>query len=230
MIDSHSTLIRKDAEIDICEDILRDVGEYEMLDEGGKTLDQEQEREQQQEQQREVKARRDQEIEVEKFVDQAYRRDNETQQPWHISDLAKLAESEQFYPLSKFKLQHRRPLAFPDRMMVSSNFFNPVEWSSTYQRLHHGVGSCIGYETIGWDIFTSSLNDSQKISLSKLSISSSSILETRTQTDSQDKTLLLWYTERLIRGYYSFNIIFHTFMYVRRISLEKNQTRIQTRL
>ena len=58
VIDSHSTLIRKDAEIDICEDILRDVGEYEMLDEGGKTLDQEQEREQQQEQQRGQGAKR----------------------------------------------------------------------------------------------------------------------------------------------------------------------------
>ncbi len=168
MIDSHSTLIRKDAEIEICEDILRDVGEYEMLDEGGKTLDQEQEREQQQEQQREVKARRDQEIEVEKFVDQAYRRDNETQQPWHISDLAKLSESEQFYPLSKFKLQHRRPLAFPDRMMVSSNFFNPT-WNGLRR-----IKNCImvlevvsDTKRLEWDIFTSSLNDSQKISLSK---------------------------------------------------------------
>jgi len=127
MIDTHASLLIRHTEIETCEEILREVGEYDMLDEGGKTLDQEQEREQQQEQQREVKARRDQEIEVEKFVDQAYRRDNETQQSWHISDLAK-PDSEQFYPMSKFKLQHRRALAFPDRMSLSSNFFNPT-WS-----------------------------------------------------------------------------------------------------
>ena len=58
--------------------ILEEVGKYAVLGgANGNTLETEQEREQEQEQQKEVQARRDQQIEVEKFVDRAYNRTEE---------------------------------------------------------------------------------------------------------------------------------------------------------
>ena len=87
------------------------------------------EREQEQEQEKQVQARRDQQIEIEKFVDREYSRNEERPTSWPLSMLAKRAsESEHpFYPLSEFKLGHCKSLAFPDQMLVSRNYFNP-DW------------------------------------------------------------------------------------------------------
>ena len=48
-------------------------------------LDTQQEREMEQEQEKEVKARRDQQIEVEKFVEREYSRHQERPSPWSIA-------------------------------------------------------------------------------------------------------------------------------------------------
>ena len=50
-------------------------------------LETEQEREQEQEQQKEVKARRDQQVEIEKFVDREYSRNEESPTPWPLQAL-----------------------------------------------------------------------------------------------------------------------------------------------
>ena len=51
----------------------------------GANLDTQQEREMEQEQEKEVKARRDQQIEVEKFVEREYSRHQERPSPWYLS-------------------------------------------------------------------------------------------------------------------------------------------------
>jgi hypothetical protein len=53
------------------------VSQFAMLEGSANRLDTEQEREQEQEQEKEVEARRDQQIEVEKFVDREYSRQEE---------------------------------------------------------------------------------------------------------------------------------------------------------
>lgn len=95
-------------------------------------LDTEQEREQEQEQEKEVEARRDQQVEVEKFVDREYSRQEELQRPWPFSLLSRPLNPESykkddhpFYPLHDFKLRHHEALGFPDGLYLSSNYFNP---------------------------------------------------------------------------------------------------------
>ena len=87
--------------------------------------EQEQEKEQQQEQEQE------QEIEIEKYVDLAYSREHEEPTPWLFSSLAEGLDSdnlEQFYKANEFKLYKRKPIAFPDYLHVSNNYFNK-KWS-----------------------------------------------------------------------------------------------------
>ena len=95
-------------------------------------LDTEQEREQEQEQEKEVEARRDQQVEVEKFVDREYSRQEELQRPWAFSTLSRplnddsyKKEDHPFYPLHDFKLRHHEPLQFSNGLYLSSNYFNP---------------------------------------------------------------------------------------------------------
>ena len=111
------------------------VGQFSMLENSANRLDTEQEREQEQEQEKEVEARRDQQIEIEKFVEREYSRQEEAQLPWPFKmlsqDISKSTSSSQqypFYPLSAFKLKHHDPLEFPKSLMVSNNFFN-LEWN-----------------------------------------------------------------------------------------------------
>ncbi len=103
-----------------------------MLESAAHRLESEQEREQEQEQEKEVEARREEQIEVEKFVDMEYSRQEETQRPWPFSflskDLARKDDDNPFYPLSDFKLRLQQPLNFPDTLYLSSNFFN-LQWS-----------------------------------------------------------------------------------------------------
>lgn len=83
--------------------------------------------EQEQEQEKEVEARKDQQIEVEKFVDREYSRQEETQRPWPFSVLAKPfipSDSHPFYYLKDFKLRHHDPLNFPEAVLLSNNYFN----------------------------------------------------------------------------------------------------------
>ena len=87
--------------------ILEEVGRYSVLEGGANKLETEQEREQEQEQQKEVKARRDQQVEIEKFVDREYSRNDERPHPWPLQALLHppattiddLDESRPFYPL-----------------------------------------------------------------------------------------------------------------------------------
>ena len=71
----------------------------------------------------------EQEIEIEKYVDLAYSREEEAPEPWPFSSLG-LGEVAlpDFYCLSSFQLYKRRALAFPDFLMASRNYFNPM-WS-----------------------------------------------------------------------------------------------------
>ena len=117
--------------------IMNIVGQFAMLESSANRLDTEQEREQEQEQEKEVEARRDKQIEVEKFVDREYSRQEETQRPWPFSiltqpipayDPANDDAEHPFYPLRDFKLRHQEPLEFSDGMYVSTNYFNP-KWS-----------------------------------------------------------------------------------------------------
>jgi hypothetical protein len=104
------------------------VGQFDMIEGSANRLDTEQEREQEQEQEKEVEARRDQQIEVEKFVDREYSRQEEVQRPWPFSMLSKdIASSTEhpFYKLKDFKLRHQEPLEFMDGLYLSSNYFNP---------------------------------------------------------------------------------------------------------
>jgi hypothetical protein len=100
-----------------------------MLEGSANRLDTEQEREQEQEQEKEVEARRDQQIEVEKFVDREYSRQEEVQRPWPFSILAKNFGTpgleHPFYKLKDFKLRHQEPLEFDETLFLSSNYFNP---------------------------------------------------------------------------------------------------------
>ena len=61
--------------------IMMVVGQFSMIEGSANRLDTEQEREQEQEQEKEVEARKDQQIEVEKFVDREFSRQEETQRP-----------------------------------------------------------------------------------------------------------------------------------------------------
>lgn len=70
----------------------------------------------------------EQEIEIEKYVDLAYSRDEEAPTPWPFRNLVSLAASEQFYPASEFHLYKRPPLAFEDYLLVSNNYFDK-RWS-----------------------------------------------------------------------------------------------------
>jgi hypothetical protein len=110
------------------------VGQFSMIEGSANRLDTEQEREQEQEQEKEVEARRDQQIEVEKFVDREFSRQEEVQRPWAFSTLAQplpqlsvlaMPPDHPFYRLRDFKLRHHEPLEFPDSLLVSSNYFNP---------------------------------------------------------------------------------------------------------
>jgi hypothetical protein len=114
--------------------IMEVVGQFSMIEGSANRLDTEQEREQEQEQEKEVEARRDQQIEVEKFVDREFSRQEEVQRPWAFSTLAQplpqlsvlaMPPDHPFYRLRDFKLRHHEPLEFPDSLLVSSNYFNP---------------------------------------------------------------------------------------------------------
>jgi len=86
----------------------------------------EEEKEKQQEQEQE------QEIEIEKYVDLAYSREEEEQQPWPAVSLATGGTPDQpdapirklFYSSKEFKLYQRMPLQLSDHVMISNNYFN----------------------------------------------------------------------------------------------------------
>ena len=136
MLDVHERFLQPPQHA-IGHSIMRVVGQFAMLENSANRLDTEQEREQEQEQEKEVEARRDKQIEVEKFVDREYSRQEETQRPWPFSILSQPIppydpnnkdNEHPFYPLKDFKLRHQEPLDFPSGLYVSTNYFNP-KWS-----------------------------------------------------------------------------------------------------
>ena len=124
------------------------VGQFAMLESSANRLDTEQEREQEQEQEKEVEARRDKQIEVEKFVDREYSRQEEVQRPWPFTMLARNISTEEhpFYLLRDFKLRHQEPLEFSDGLFVSTNYFNP-KWTGL-RRVKNVVMVCISLMTL----------------------------------------------------------------------------------
>eukprot|EP01038_Epipyxis_sp_PR26KG_P004458 gene4458-6304_t len=141
LISTNLKFLRKE-QLPTSDRILNEVNEVALVekDSSADRLDTEQEREQEQEQEREVEARRDQQIEVEKFVDREYSRQEETQRPWSFRtlssplpsfesyDSSQLSQQQQlypFYPLREFKMRHHKSLSFPKQLMLSTNYFNP---------------------------------------------------------------------------------------------------------
>jgi hypothetical protein len=65
------------------------------------------------------------EVEIEKFVDLAYRRDGERATTWPVSSLVgPVSICHQFYPLSEFSLAGRPSLSFDSDLYVSKNYFD----------------------------------------------------------------------------------------------------------
>jgi hypothetical protein len=64
----------------------------------------------------------EQEIEIEKYVDLAYSRDEEAPTPWPFRNLTSLQSSEQFYPANEFHLYKYVPAR-------DSRFVDPVPWA-----------------------------------------------------------------------------------------------------
>ena len=135
MIETHKDYLTCSESQSISQAILDEVGRFMMLDGREINLDTEQEREQEQEQQKEVQAKKDQQIEIEKFVDREYSRTKEAPQHWPVSILGdpKATTKAQshgahdlhpFYEMSQFKLRHQNSMTFPDYIMASSNYFN----------------------------------------------------------------------------------------------------------
>ena len=88
---------------------------------------------------RSVQAKKDQQIEVEKFVDREYSRTKEAPDHWPVSilgdskaatagvGLAMQADEDTlhpFYNMSTFRLRHQSSMIFPDYVMASTNYFN----------------------------------------------------------------------------------------------------------
>jgi hypothetical protein len=133
MLDEHEAFLLPEQH-KIGHSMMEMVGQFSMIEGSANRLDTEQEREQEQEQEKEVEARRDQQIEVEKFVDREFSRQEEVQRPWAFNTLAQplpvlstmtMPPDHPFYRLKDFKLRHHEPLEFPDSLLVSSNYFNP---------------------------------------------------------------------------------------------------------
>jgi hypothetical protein len=142
MLEDHAEFIPDVAAHERGHAILNEVGRCSAIEGSANKLESEQEREQEQEQQKEVKARRDQQVEIEKFVDREYSRNQEEPNPWPLSALLqpppaadvdedaddKCATDSPFYRLSNFKLRHQESLCVPDQLFLSRNYFNP-QWS-----------------------------------------------------------------------------------------------------
>lgn len=135
-------------------------------------LDTEQEREQEQEQEKEVEARRDQQVEVEKFVDREYSRQEELQRPWPFSILSRPLNAESykkddhpFYPLHDFKLRHHEPLGFPEGLYLSSNYFNP-NWTGL-RRVKNVVVVMEYAPSIAPDVLRLENSEEARVSLTK---------------------------------------------------------------
>lgn len=110
--------------------VLAEVGQFSVIEGSNSRLDIQQQQQQEQEQEKEVEARRDQQIEIEKFVEREYSRQEESQRPWPFSvlakDIAQVSSSDHpFYALKHFQLRHHEPLQFFDTLHVSTNYFNP---------------------------------------------------------------------------------------------------------
>jgi hypothetical protein len=157
MLDEHEPFIVGTVAHAVGADVLAEVGQFSLHDGSANKLETEQEREQEQEQQKEVKARRDQQVEIEKFVDREYSRNEEKPTPWALKSLLKSppldsdgggegggaaladggnggtaasssASDHPFYALRKFALRHQESLEMPLNMFCSRNYFNP-NWS-----------------------------------------------------------------------------------------------------
>eukprot|EP01060_Flectonema_neradi_P006280 TRINITY_DN1420_c0_g1_i1.p1 TRINITY_DN1420_c0_g1~~TRINITY_DN1420_c0_g1_i1.p1 ORF type:complete len:4698 (+),score=1051.93 TRINITY_DN1420_c0_g1_i1:123-14216(+) len=81
--------------------------------------------EQEEEKEAEIEQEQEQEVEIEKFVDQAYARDEETPSTWMFDTLGDVSTAVQFYPAGQFKMYKRRPIDLPPDLLISCNYFNP---------------------------------------------------------------------------------------------------------
>jgi len=129
-IDHNKRFILSSGESDICTEtvhsVMRSAGDtLQMLAltaEMVQTVEEERERAVEQEQ--------ESEIEVEKFVDQSYSRDNESQVPWPLSRLCHAPgaavglDVHPFYSASLFTVPGAAGLAMPPNLFVSNNYFD----------------------------------------------------------------------------------------------------------
>eukprot|EP00760_Papus_ankaliazontas_P024689 PhM_4_TR2411/c0_g2_i1/m.74313 len=113
------------------------------------TIDIQMVQEQEEEREQEAEQEREQEIEIEKFVDLEYSRDEEQPDSWKLATLGNVQRAFQFYKLQDFHLYKRSPIAFPDNILLSRNFYNP-RWSG-HRRLKNVI------MTMEWTPSTSGL-------------------------------------------------------------------------
>jgi len=170
---------------DDSQDILIEVGKCSNLDGSTSNLETEQEREQEQEQQKEVKARRDQQVEIEKFVEREYSRNQEEQTPWPISVLMQTPPSRPFgdnnvggeeteeehnfpfYKLEKFKLfNHHESLSMPQQLLCSKNYFND-KWSGLRRLKNTIMVMEWSPKSISGELSTPEANISKNVSLTQ---------------------------------------------------------------
>ena len=81
-------------------------------------------------------------LQIEKYVDLAYSRDNEAPIPWPFASLTGSAANGELqlpflYSLRSFHLYKRSPLSFPPYLHLTNNFFNP-QWSGA-RRIKNSV-------------------------------------------------------------------------------------------
>lgn len=92
-----------------------------------------------QEREQEKEMATEKEIEIEKYVDLAYRRDAEAATPWDVRTLAAAPQANGgvFYPLSKFAPAGHTPLRLPEYVHASNNYFS-LAWTS-HRRIKNAI-------------------------------------------------------------------------------------------
>ena len=74
-----------------------------------------------------MNAQQEQEIEIEKYVDLAYSRDEEARTPWPFSNLESVQSSDQFYPANEFHLYKYAHSPTPTPSLPSPDT-HPYRW------------------------------------------------------------------------------------------------------
>jgi len=112
---------------DVVEHIKKLVSEQKLTDGNDRHLEVEQQQEQEQEQEKEQEQEQEIEIEVTQVIERAWSREDEAPKPWKFSWLGHqetLKEKLVLYDAHDFHLLRRQPIAFPNFLQVSTNYFD----------------------------------------------------------------------------------------------------------